>query len=101
MSYQVVTQPQAEEDIRQVIRWIAHYSPKKSTVWYFDVMKAIESLSSFPARCPFAPERGKFGLDIRHLLFGQYRILFVIEDKTVYVLRVRHQAQDILQPDED
>ena len=44
MSYQVVAQPQAEEDIRQTIRWIARYSPKKSAVWYFDVMKAIESL---------------------------------------------------------
>ena len=100
MSFQVVTQPQAEADIREAMRWMARHSPKKSTHWYFDVMNAIESLSKFPARCPYAPERETFGLEIRHLLFDKYRILFVIEDETVHVLRVRHQAQDILQPDE-
>jgi len=93
MNYQVVTQPQAEEDIRQAIRWIAGYSPKKSAVWYFDVMKAIESLGNSPVRCPFAPEREKFGLDIRHLLFEKYRILFVIEDETVYANQELKQSK--------
>ena len=100
MSFQVITQPQAEADIREAVRWIARHSPKKSTLWYFDVMNAIESLSKFPARCSYARERETFGIDIRQLIFDKYRILFVIEDETVYVLRVRHQAQDTLQLDE-
>jgi len=101
MGYQVITQPQAEEDIRQAMRWIARYSPEKATLWYFDIMQTIESLSTSPARCPFAPERETFSLEIRHLLFEKYRILFIIEDEFVYVLRVRHGAQDTLEPDED
>jgi toxin ParE1/3/4 len=80
---------------------MAQYSPERATLWYFDIMKAIESLSASPARCPFAPERATFGLEIRHLLFEKYRILFIIEDESVYVLRVRHGAQDALRPDED
>lgn len=100
MSYQVETLPQAETDIREAVRWMAQHSTKKATDWGFDVMKAIRSLSEFPTRCPFAPERKTFGLDIRHLIFGKYRILFVIEDETVYVLRVRHSAQDVLCPEE-
>jgi plasmid stabilization system protein ParE len=98
MSYQVIIQPRAEKDIRQALRWITRHSPKKATLWYFDIMQAIDSLKDSPARCPFAPERKTFGLGIRHLLFDQYRILFVIEDVTVSVLRVRHQAQDTLKP---
>jgi plasmid stabilization system protein ParE len=98
MSYQIIIQPQAEKDIRQALRWIARHSPKKATLWYFDIMQAIDSLQDSPARCPFAPECKTFGLDIRHLLFDQYRILFVIEDVSVSVLRVRHQAQNILKP---
>jgi toxin ParE1/3/4 len=100
MSYQVVTHPQAETDIRDAVRWVARRSPKKATEWGFDVVKAIRSLSKSPARCRFAPERETFGLEIRHLIFGKYRILFVIEDQTVYVLRVRYGAQDVLRPDE-
>lgn len=101
MSFHITTHPQAEEDIRQAMRWIAQYSPEKATLWYFDVLQAIDSLQNFPARCPFAPERKTFKMEIRHLLFDKYRILFVIEDETVYVLRVRHQAQQTLQPDDD
>lgn len=100
MSYQIVVQPAADVDLQQAAHWIAQYSVEKSTLWYFDAVQAIESLQNFPARCAFAPERKIFGLDIRQLLFDKYRILFVIEDETVYVLRVRHQAQQTLQPEE-
>lgn len=62
---------------------------------------AIESLENFPFRCPLAPESDRFGAEIRHLIFGKYRILFIIEDEIVYVLRVRHQAQDMLKPDDE
>lgn len=37
--------------------------------------------------------------EIRHQIFDKYRILFIIDDETVYVLRVRHQAQEVLSPD--
>ncbi len=101
MGYQVITQPQAEADIRQAMQWITQHSPQHATLWYFDIMKAIESLSVSPARCPFAPERATFGLEIRHLLVEKYRVLFIIEDESVYVLRVRNGAQDILKPEDD
>lgn len=101
MSYSVVIQPQAEQDVREAVLWMSQWTPDKATDWGFDVIKAIRSLSRFPARCPFAPERVTYGLDIRHLLFDRYRILFIIEDETVYVLRVRHQAQAALEPDDE
>ncbi len=100
MGYQVITLPRAEDDLREATRWMAQYSLEKATLWYVDIQHAIESLSESPARCPFAPERKTHGLEIRHLLFEKYRILFVIEDESVYVLRVRHQAQKALTPDE-
>ncbi|HYE75049.1 MAG TPA: type II toxin-antitoxin system RelE/ParE family toxin [Blastocatellia bacterium] len=101
MSYQVITLPQAEKDIREAVRWMGQHAPKKATQWGFDVIEAIRRLSKSPARCAYAPERETFGLEIRHLILGKYRILFIIEDETVYVLRVRHARQDVLRPDED
>ena len=101
MSFKVVVQSEAEEDLKETARWIAQYSLDKATLWYFDATDAIASLENFPARCPLAPESKKFGAQIRHLVFGKHRIVFFIEDETVYVLRVRHQAQDVLRPDEE
>jgi len=101
MSFKVVIESEAEEDLKEAARWIAQRSPDKAALWYFDAMEAIESLENFPARCPPAPESEKFGVQIRHLIFGKYRILFIIDDETVHVLRVRHQAQDVLRPEED
>lgn len=101
MSFNVVVEKEAEEDMKEAAHWIAQYSPDKAALWYFDATEAIESLENFPARCPLAPESKKFGAEIRHLIFGKYRILFIIEDETVYVLRMRHQAQDVLSPDDE
>ena len=100
MSFKVVVEKEAEEDLKAAARWIAQHSSDKAILWYFDVTESIESLQTFPARCPLAPESKRFGAEIRHLLFDKYRILFIIEDETVYVLRIRHQAQDVLSPND-
>lgn len=99
MSFQVAVEPEAEEDLKATASWMARHSPDKAALWYFDATEAIESLEQFPTRCPLAPESRTFGIEIRHLIFGKHRILFLIEDETVHVLRVRHQAQDVLKPD--
>ena len=43
-------------------------------------------------------------IKIRQLLIGKregvYRVLFVIEEETVYILRIRHGARGRLEPDE-
>lgn len=101
MSFNVIVEQEAEEDLKVTAQWIAQYSPDKATLWYFDATEAIESLQYFPARCPLAPESKRFGAEIRHLIFGKHRILFIVDDENVYVLRVRHQAQDALSPDDE
>ncbi len=100
MSFKVVVEKEAEEDLKTAASWIAQHSSDKAVLWYFDATESIESLENFPTRCPLAPESKQFGAEIRHLLFDRYRILFIVEDETVYVLRVRHQAQDVLRPDD-
>lgn len=99
MSFQVeITEP-AEGDAREAVRWIAQYAPEKASLWYFDFLAAADSLQEFPARCPLAPESSEVR-ELRHLLFSKYRIIFLIDDETVYILHVRHQKQKPLSPDE-
>ena len=47
----------------------------------------------FPERCPLIPENEILGTRYRHLLYGNYRTVFRIERKTVYLIRVIHGAR--------
>lgn len=100
MSYRVVIEDEAEQDMKEAAHWIAQYAPETAALWYFDMAEAIETLQDSPARCPLAPESRTFGAEIRHLIFGKYRILFLLDDEIVKVLRVRHGRRDKLRPDE-
>jgi hypothetical protein len=55
----------------------------------------IKTLSHFPERCPLAPESAHFDVPIRQMFLGTgnrgtSRVLFVIMDKLVRVIHVRH-----------
>ena len=53
-------------------------------------MDEIHSLEKFPSRCPYADEMIYHDFKIRNLIFGNYRVLFRIEKKTVQILHVKH-----------
>ena len=100
MNYQVITEPQAEAGIHEAFRWIAEDSPTNAFRWEQGLEAAVDSLETFPERCPLAPESEAFGYEIRQLLFGSYRILFTIRGPAVHVLHVRHGARQHLDPSE-
>ena len=79
-------------------------SPEKAREWYEGLLKAIESWSAMPKRCPIARENQYFSKEIRQLLYGKgrnsYRIIFTIAESedvsAVRVLHIRHAAQQTL-----
>ena len=93
MKYRVVIQPPAIQDLEGAYRWIARDAPGRAATWLDGALRVIETLDSFPARCPLAPEDDAFEQEIRQLLYGDYRILFTIDRDTVRVLHVRHGAR--------
>lgn len=100
MAYQVIIEAPAQEDIKATLDWMTEASSKRATIWYYDLMEAIESLANFPRRCAHAPENKYFKEEIRQLLFEKYRVLFTIRDEYVHILHVRHHAQHQLSSDE-
>lgn len=68
-------------------------------------MAAVDSLAEMPRRCGLAPEAGELGFELRQLLYGRkrgrYRILFIIERRTVKILHIHHSARQPLAPDEE
>lgn len=104
MKWQVFVTAEAQRDLEAAVDWWAeHRSTEQARKWYNAVAEAIESLASHPDRCPRALESDSFRYELRQLNCGvgqrrPHRIVFVVRENTVIVLRVRHLAQDELRP---
>jgi plasmid stabilization system protein ParE len=83
----------AERDIEEAWVFIAQDSPEEAEKFVSRLEEQIETLERFPERCPLIPENEIFGTRYRHLIYGNYRNVFRVEGKTVYVLRVIHSAR--------
>lgn len=99
-SYAVGVAPSAERDIERIhveLQARVREGKVRETFpdeWFEAVAMAIRGLSDLAERHPFAPERERWGRDVRNvLLHNGYRILYEIRGATAWVLRVRHQRR--------
>jgi plasmid stabilization system protein ParE len=91
--YGVIVQPRAERDIEQVYRFRARLDRAAADRWLDGILEAIESLEEMPARCAVAPETRHVRRTVRHLVHSGYRIIFLVQERHVRVLTVRHAAR--------
>ena len=65
--------------------------PDNADRWLRALMSALKGHAEYPRRCPRAPENDAVAaFEIRNLIFGDYRVLFSIIDRRVFVLHIRH-----------
>ncbi len=69
-------------------------SLQNAVSWYLGLIAAIEKLDELAERCPIATEDMDIQRGIRHLIVGDYRVLYVIEGDVVSVLHIRHGRHD-------
>lgn len=105
MRYRVIVTPEAETDLRSAANYIRRHNPHAARAWLKAARQRIKALAQYPGRCPLAPETTSFSEPIRELFYGHgnrgtYRILFVVLDKSVFVLHIRHGAMLPLKPDD-
>jgi toxin ParE1/3/4 len=73
--------------------------PPAAARWYNELELAVDSLASFPHRCPLAPEARRAKRKFRNLLYGKkphvYRVMYEIDEsrQVVLVLTIRHGAR--------
>jgi plasmid stabilization system protein ParE len=87
-----ITEP-AEKNIREAYEWLRSQSQQAAAIWLDGLLEAVESLAAFPRRCGVAPESEDHEDEIRQLLYGRYRVLFLIRERKVFILHVRHAAR--------
>lgn len=99
MKFKVRLTAKAEHDVEAALSWFESQSAAAAGArWMKQLMLRIATLESHPQRCALAVESHELGLEIRELGFGKrqgrYRLLFQIQDDTVFVVRVWHGGRD-------
>ena len=98
--YQVVWSNIAENDLRNIIEYIADDSPPGALRVFETIKQRASSLNTFPERGRIVPELRDQGiLQYRELVISPWRILYRISETNVLVLSVfdsRRNIEDIL-----
>ncbi len=100
MSYRIDITTPAVADMEDIAAHIAERSPEASERMVTIIENAIGSLVDLPKRYALAPEAVTHRKEVRQMIVGRYRVLFMVIMETVHILRVRHTAQALLKPGE-
>ena len=86
---------QALADLEAIGDFIARDAPSVAQVFVERVFAAVKRLEAFPRSGRVVPEIGQE--DIREIIFGSYRIVYVVSEDEVNILTVFHAAR-LLRP---
>jgi toxin ParE1/3/4 len=91
--FQVKITHTAEVDLKEIWDHIGKDSPREAERFITRIEQQLITLEQYPERCPSVPENEALGTGYRHILYGDYRTIFRISQKTVYILRVIHGSR--------
>lgn len=80
--------PLALTKVNEIIDYIATERPMAAERWAVGVFDLVERLARSPKRGRVVPEAARE--EIRELLYGEYRIIYRLEEGLVSILTVRH-----------
>ncbi len=90
---QITVKPEAEQDLRDIGRYIARDNPGGAISYIRVLRQQIAKIADHPRSYPV---RDDLGDGLRKAVYGKYLILFVITDNDVIeILRVLHGARDL------
>jgi plasmid stabilization system protein ParE len=102
MMFRLVISEPAERDIESAYNWWrSNRSEEQANRWYVGIQQSIRALRQTALQCPFAAESRLHPSGLRQMNFGvgrrpTHRIIFVVEERVVKIVRVRHSSQQSL-----
>ena len=100
MAFRVDVSRRAERDIEDAFEYIRTRAPLNAIRWRDALQRRLEALQTNPEGFGLAPEDEVAKANVRQLLYGRYRILYTVREKTVFVITVRHGARLFLTADD-
>ena len=91
--YRVEITNVAELDILQTFQYVASDNQTAAMKLVNEIERQIDSLQQFPLRCPIVPESRELGREYRHIIHGNYRTIFRIDESRVIIMRVIYGAR--------
>ena len=94
--YQIRITELAEEDIENAGDYIAHKlkNPSAAERTVRGIRAKINSLADFPERNELDEDKLLAGLGVRKDYYRNYKIYYVIEKDTIYIVRILHMLVD-------
>ena len=83
--------PQALDDLESIADFISRDSRHFASLFTANVFQAVERLQEFPDSGRMVPETHDESL--REILFGNYRIIYRVQNMLVEILTVHHSAR--------
>jgi toxin ParE1/3/4 len=83
--------PLAVDRVSEIADYIAQDNPPAAEKWINSVFDRVKQVKDFSRSGRYVPEVKR--KDIRELLFGNYRIIYRIDTKSISILTVRHYKQ--------
>ena len=87
----IVWSPLAIDRAAEIASYIAQDKPSAAGKWVDAVFSKIEQLESFPDLGRVVPEIANN--QFRELIYGNYRIIYRVEEGQISVLTIRHGKQ--------
>ena len=84
----VIWSPHAVVRVAEIAAVIAADRPDAARRWVEELFTAAKSLSAFPEQGRSVPELNR--PEYRELIFGQYRVIYRVDQIRVNIITVRH-----------
>ena len=93
--YKIIITLSAQNDITDIYDYIKFDKIIAAKNWRDKIKENIKSLLKNPFRYPIIPEAEKLNVDYRHIIIGNYRVIYKISEKLklITILRVIHGAR--------
>ena len=87
----VIWSPLAIERASEITEYIAQDKPSAAEKWIDTVFTKVETIASIPEIGRVVPEIRNS--QFREIIYGNYRIIYRVEEKQISILTIRHGMQ--------
>ena len=87
----IVWSPLSIERITEIAQYIAKDNPTAASNWIKEIFSHVEPLETFPQSGKVVTELNNDA--VRELIYGNYRVIYLIESKQISILTVRNERQ--------
>ena len=93
----IIWSPLSIECITEIAQYIANDNPTVADNWIKEIFLSVEQLETFPKSGKVVTEVKNDA--VRELIYGNYRIIYLIESEQISILTVRNVRQILPESD--